>query len=162
MSVNRDMRSGLSSFAQRAIVPVSTAGALSALGLVLAYWTWAWWAPAPLPQATVTVGSADSLAAAGNLFGRRPDGARAEPPTGLAVKLLGVMAATPEGSGYALLRLDAKETRLVRAGGYLAPGIRLEKVLPEQVILQRNGSRETLAWPRPAQAPATTTSTSVR
>ena len=156
------MRSGLSSFAQAAITPVSRVGALAVLGLALAYWSWAWWAPAPLPRAMATAGSAGSLAAANDLFGQQPGGAHAEVSTGLAVKLLGVMAATPEGSGYALLQLDAKETQLVRAGGYLAPGIRLEKVLPQQVILQRNGLREILAWPHSAQAPATTTSTSVR
>ncbi|KRE86937.1 general secretion pathway protein [Rhodanobacter sp. Soil772] len=156
------MSSGRSNFAQRAIAVVSKAGALSLLGFVLAYWTWAWWAPSPLPAAMQTFEPSASLAAAGNLFGQPPGGARADVPTGLAVKLLGVMAAMPEGSGYALLQLDAKETQLVRAGGYLAPGIRLEKVLPQQVILQRNGSRETLVWPRPVQAPATTTSTSVR
>lgn len=156
------MRPALSSFAQKAIAPVSTAGALTVLGWVLAYWSWAWWAPSPLPPAMETFESAGTLATAGKLFGQRPGGTRVEAPTGLAVKLLGVMAAMPEGSGYALLQLEAKQTQLVRAGGYLAPGIRLEKVLPQQVILQRNGARETLAWPRAGQTPATATSTSIR
>ena len=66
-----------------------------------------------------------------------------------------IIAAQPEGSGYALLQLDARETRVVRAGGDLAPGIHVERVLPQRVILQRNGSRETLVWPHPAQTPAT-------
>jgi general secretion pathway protein C len=154
------MLSGRSNLARTALGAASKAGALSLLGLVLAYWTWAWCAPAPLPRAMEISGPADRLAAAGNLFGRLPGDAQAEVPSGLAIRLLGVMAAEPQGAGYALLQLDAKKTRLARAGEYLAPGIRLEKVLPQQVILQRNGSRETLAWPRPSQAPATTTSTS--
>lgn len=156
------MPSGRSNFAQTAIASVSKSGVLSLLALVLAYWTWVWCAPAPLPRAMEISEPAGRLAAAGNLFGQLPRGAHADAPNGLAVKLLGVMAAEPEGSGYALLQLDAEKTQVVRAGGYLAPGIRLEKVLPQQVILQRNGSRETLVWPHPAQAPATTTSISVR
>jgi general secretion pathway protein C len=156
------MPSGRSNFAQTAIDSASKTGALSLLGLVLAYWTWAWCAPAPLPRAMEISEPAGRLVAAGNLFGRLPGDAHADVPTGLAIRLLGVMAAEPEGAGYALLQLDAKNTRVVRAGEYLAPGVRLEKVLPQQVILQRNGSRETLVWPHPVQAPATTTSTSAR
>lgn len=144
-----DMPSGRSNLVQAALYSTSKAGALALLGLVLAYWTWAWWAPAPLPQVTPIAEPAGRLAMAGNLFGQLPGDARPDAPTGLAVKLLGVMAAEPEGTGYALLQLDAKKTQVVRAGGYLAPGIRVEKVFPQQVILQRNGARETLAWPHP-------------
>ncbi len=156
------MPSGRSNLAQTAIARMSKAGALTLLGLVLAYWTWAWCAPSPLPRAMEISEPAGRLAAAGNLFGRVQDDAHADTPTGLAVKLLGVMAAAPEGSGYALLQLDAKKTQVVRAGGYLAPGIRLEKVLPQQVILQRNGVRETLVWPHPVQGAAAATSAPVR
>ena len=148
------MPSGRSKLAQTVIARTSTGGALTLLGFVLAYWTWTWWAPTPLPQAAEVSIPAGRLAAADDLFGQPQRGAHAATPTGLAVKLLGVMAAASEGSGYALLQLDAGKTRLVRAGGDLAPGIRVEKVLPQQVILQRNGARETLAWPRPSEAPA--------
>ncbi|MGN6704988.1 MAG: type II secretion system protein N [Rhodanobacter sp.] len=154
------MSSGRSDFVQTATDVALKTCALSLLGFVLAYWTWAWCAPAPLPRAMAVAEPPGRLAAAGDLFGRLSSDAHADVPTGLAIRLLGVMAAEPEGSGYALLQLDAKKTRLARAGEYLAPGIRIEKVLRQQVILQRNGSRETLAWPRPVQAPATTTSTS--
>ena len=154
------MSSGRSNFVQTAIGLASKIGALSLLGLVLAYWTWAWCAPAPLPRAMEISEPAGRLVAAGSLFGRPPGDVHADAPTGLAIRLLGVMAAEPEGSGYALLQIDAKKARLVRAGEDLAPGIRIEQVLPQRVILQRNGSRETLVWPHPVQAPATTTSIS--
>ena len=156
------MPSGRSKLAQTAIVRTSTGAALSVLAFVLAYWTWVWWAPSPLPQAAEISMPATHLAAAGDLFGRLHGGAPAATPTGLAVKLLGVMAALPEGSGYALLQLDAGKTRLVRAGGDLAPGIRVEKVLPQQVILQRNGARETLVWPHPSETTATTLNKAVQ
>lgn len=156
------MSSGRSNLAQTAIASASKVIAASLLGLVLAYWTWAWCAPSPLPRAMETSEPPGRLVAAGNLFGTAQGDAQADTPTGLAVKLLGVIAGQPEGSGYALLQLDAKETRVVRAGGDLAPGIRVESVLPQRVILQRHGSRETLVWPQPAQTPAITPSASVR
>lgn len=156
------MSSGRFNLAQTSIAFTTWVGALALLGFVLAYWTWAWCAPSPLPQATEVSAPAGRLTAAGNLFGEAPGGTHVGAPTGLAIKLLGVMAGAPTGSGYALLQLDAKETRVVRAGEDLAPGIRVESVLPEQVVLQRNGARETLAWPRPASTPAGTRNPPVR
>lgn len=149
------MLSGRSKLAPTAIASASKALASSLLGLVLAYWTWAWCAPSPLPRSMEVSEPPARLAAAGSLFGGAAGDAPADAPTGLAVKLLGVVADPPAGSGYALLQLGAGETRVVRAGGVLAPGIRVEQVLPQRVILQRHGSRETLGWPSPAQAPAT-------
>jgi len=150
------MPSGRSNLVQAAIHATSKAVALSLLGLVLAYWTWAWCAPSPLPRTAPIAQPASRLTAAGSLFGQLASDAHPGTPTGLAVKLLGVVAGEPEGAGYALLQLDAKKTQVVRAGAYLAPGIRVEKVFPQQVILQRNGARETLAWPHPVppSAPA--------
>jgi general secretion pathway protein C len=156
------MLSGRSKLAPTAIASASKALASSLLGLVLAYWTWAWCAPSPLPRSLEVPEAPARLAAAGGLFGAVAGSAPADAPTGLAVSLLGLVAGQPAGSGYALLRLGAGETRVVRAGGELAPGIRVETVLPQRVILQRHGSRETLAWPNPAQAPATASGTPVR
>lgn len=157
----RSMLPGRLNFATSVIARVSKTGALSLLGFVLAYWTWAWCAPAALARAADVAEPVSGLANAGNLFGRSHGDAPATAPTGLAIKLLGVIAAGPGGSGYALLQLGAGKTQVVRAGGYLAPGILLEQVLPQQVILQRNGSRETLVWPH-AQTPAAATSVPVR
>jgi hypothetical protein len=156
------MLSGRSRLAQTAIVETSMTLALGLLGLALAYWTWAWSAPAPLPRAMQVSEPSGRLAAASDLFGHGQADAQAQSPTGLAVKLLGVIAGQPEGSGYALLQLGAKDTHVVRAGGELAPGIRVESVLPQQVILQREGSRETLAWPHTGSGPATAASTPTR
>lgn len=156
-----DMPSRRSERVQTAVYTAAKAAALSLLGLVLAYWTWAWAAPSVLPGATVMAEPASSLETASQLFPGVPGESHTDAPTGLAVKLLGVIADEPEGVGYALLQLDAKKTQVVRAGGYLAPGIRVEKVFPQQVILQRNGARETLVWPRP-ELPATVKSTPVR
>lgn len=147
---------------QTVLAFTSKAFALSLLGLVLAYWTWAWVAPSPLPRATELSAPPGHLIAAGGLFGGVQGEARADAPSGLAVELLGVIAGHPEGSGYAILRLDARETRVVRAGGDLSPGVSVESVLPQRVILQRHGTRETLAWPRSARTSATAPKTPVR
>jgi general secretion pathway protein C len=152
-----------SGFAQTAVVSLATFAALALLGLVLAYWTWAWFAPRSEPPAQAAeqtggrgVGSTAGLTqAASGLFGRaQRDGAA---PTGIAVRLLGVMAASGgrsgNRSGYAVLRLDAKQVIAVREGGEIEPGVRLAEVHADHVVLERSGVRETLAWPE-RSAPA--------
>jgi general secretion pathway protein C len=98
-----DMPSGRSNLVQAASHATSKAVALSLLGLVLAYWTWAWCAPSPLPCTAPIAEPASRLAAAGSLFGQLASDAHPDAPSGLAIKLLGVMAGEPEGTGYALL-----------------------------------------------------------
>ncbi len=145
--------------AQSAFVSLVTFAALALLGYVLAYWTWAWFAPRPEPRAQAAlagVRAAGPTKVADNLFGgARRDGGRSL-PAGNAVTLLGVVAASGGRPGYAILRLDAKRTVAVREGGEVDTGARLAEVLPDHVVLERGGARETLAWPetgRPA-APA--------
>lgn len=138
---------GRSNFAQSAVVSVLTLGALMLLGLVLAYWTWTWLGPRPEPRVETIPEPTGRMASATALFGRAQHSPGADALTGSAIKLLGVVAATSEGAGYAVVRLDAKQILAVRAGEDVAPGIRLEEVFPDHVILQRSGVRETLAWP---------------
>ena len=141
-----------SSFSQTAVVSLVTFAALALLGLVLAYWTWAWLAPRPEPRAQEAVQAGGRAVgptqAATSLFGsarRDRDGAA---PTAMAVRLLGVVAASGGRSGYAVLRLDGKKTVAVRQGEDVEPGLRLAEVHPDHVILVRNGARESLAWPQ--------------
>ena len=154
-----------SGFAQTAVVSLLTFAALTLLGLVLAYWTWAWFAPRPEPraQAAVQTGGRDVGSTAGPtqaasaLFGSaRREGNGGErngaAPTGIAVGLLGVVAASGSRSGYAVLRLDAKQTVAVREGGEIEPGIRLAEVHADHVVLERGGVRETLAWPKQSKS----------
>ena len=140
-----------SNLAHTAVVSLATAAALALLGLVLAYWTWAWLAPRPEPraQSAVTGGRAE---VAYGLFGsarRDNSGDREGAATaGIAVGLLGIVAASGRESGYAVLRLDAKQTVAVREGGEIEPGVRLAEVHTDHVVLERSGVRETLAWPK--------------
>jgi general secretion pathway protein C len=143
------------SLAQAAVVSLVTLSALALLGLVLAYWTWAWLAPRPEPraQSAVTVGRAE---VAYGLFGnsRRENGGGREgaATAGVAVGLLGIVAASGSQPSYAVLRLDAKQTVAVREGGEIEPGIRLAEVHADHVVLERSGVRETLAWPNPGKS----------
>jgi len=81
------------------------------------------------------------------LFGLAQQNLGVNVSAGSAIRLLGVVAAVGGDAGYAVLRLDAQEIIAVRTGDDVAPGIRLEKVFPDHVILQRSGVRETLVWP---------------
>jgi general secretion pathway protein C len=75
-------------------------------------------------------------------------------PTGIAIKLLGVAAAPDGRSGYAVVQLDPKDIRAVRDGESIAPGIRIAEIHADHVVLERNGVRESLAWPEKPAAGA--------
>lgn len=138
---------------QTALVSVLTLAALALLGLVLAYWTWVWLAPRPEPRAQTAV-QGEGVAAAVGLFGSAPSGGNAAAPTGIAIRLLGTVAATTGHRGYAAVQLGTKQILAVREGENIAPGIALAEVATHQVILERGGVRETLALPEPTPTSA--------
>ena len=45
------------------------------------------------------------------------------------------------------MQLDSKEILAVLEGEDIVPGVRLTEVHPNHIILERNGLRETIAWP---------------
>ena len=121
---------------------LATLAALVLIAVLLAYWTWAWLAPAPAPRAPAAVQPANRASAAGGLFGAATQGAGSG-----AIRLMGVVAAAGEQRGHAVLRLDAKQSVAVLQGEDVAPGLRLAEVHVDHIVLERNGVRETLAWP---------------
>ena len=146
-----------SNLAQKLTVQLVTFAALILLGAVLAYWTWGWFAPRPVARAPAAAEPGGRIAAANGLFGTLQRDQNVAVPTGIAIKLLGVMAGPGGRSGYAVVQLDAKNSLAVREGKEVAPGIRLAEVHPDHIILERNGTRETLAWPKkstPAESSA--------
>jgi general secretion pathway protein C len=138
---------GRPGLAQTALVSLLTLAALALFGLVLAYWTWVWFAPRAEPRAEAVAGEAGNLASASGVFGRVERNKNSAAPTGIAIKLLGVVAASGGRRGYAVVQLDAKQILAVHEGEDVNPGVRLAEVLPDHVILERGGMRETLAWP---------------
>ena len=128
------------------MVALVTVAALALLGFVAAYWTWGWLAPRPEPRAQAAA-EPGSGASAGALFGNVKRDSNSAAPTGIAIRLLGIVAATGGRHGYAVVQLDPRQILAVREGEDIAPGIRLAEVGTDHIILERSGNRETLAWP---------------
>ncbi len=148
---------GSSNAAQTAVVGILTLAAVAVLGLVLAYWTWAWFSPRVEPRVEASAAPSVSVAAAGGLFGTQPRAQKGAAATGLAIKLLGVVAAAPGKRGYAVVQLEGKDILAVHEGEDVAPGIRLAEVLPDHILLERGGVQESLAWPEKRAAGAAAT-----
>ena len=134
-----------SNIAQTAFAAAVTLASLTLLGVVLAYWTWTWLGPRVEPRTEPMVELDNRSAGTDNLFGMLRAGHAAAASTGMAIKLIGVVSATGRKPGYAVMQLDAKTILAVRAGEEIAPGIRLDKVFPDHVILERTGASESLA-----------------
>jgi len=138
------------------VVSLLTLVAVALFALVLAYWTWIWFAPRAEPRAEVAAVGTGSLAPAGLVFGRVERNKNTAAPTGLAIKLLCVVAASGGRRGYAIVQLEAKQILAVHEGEDVTPGLRLAEVHPDHVILERGGVRETLTWPQQKRAPTAT------
>ncbi len=61
---------------------------------------------------------------------------------------MGVVAASGGRRGHAVLRLDPNKTVAVLQGEEIEPGLRLAEVHVDHIVVERNGARETLAWPQ--------------
>lgn len=148
-----------SNLAQTAVLSLLTLAAVALLGLVLAYWTWVWFAPRAEPLLETSAVQSAGVASAAGIFGSLPRTQNAAAPTGIAIRLLGVVAASAGRRGYAVVQLEAKQIVAVHEGAEIAPGIQLAEVHPDHVILERGGVREMLAWPqkRAAATPAAQT-----
>lgn len=133
------------SFLQTAAVYLVTLASLALLGGVLAYWTWAWAAPRPIPRAQM-VPEPSGQVEIDHLFGIVRSNLTGPSPTSIAIRLLGVVADSSSGKGYAVVQLHSKDIVAVHEGQEVASGIRLTTVRPDHVVLERNGVRETLAW----------------
>ena len=143
---------GPTEFVQTAVVTVVTISALALLGLVGGYWTWQWLAPRPEPHVQAQTDPSGQTASGLKLFGSIQKDSTAPAPTGIAIRLLGVVAAVEGRDGYAIVVLDGKQIVATREGQEIAPGILLAEVATDHVELERNGVRESLAWPEKAPA----------
>ena len=117
--------------------------AASLLGVVLAYWSWAWLAPAAAARAPLLTQAAPEGSSAAGLFGRAQQASSAS-----TVRLTGVVAASSGRRGHAVMRLDGKKTVAVVEGDEVEPGLRLAEIKIDHIVLERNGVRETIAWPQ--------------
>jgi general secretion pathway protein C len=138
--------------------------ALAALALVTAgrlAWTLVDFTRDPLPAATprsVEALLAEQAAqpvsiAQWRLFGALTTGADARDPLGapdttLKLTVLGVIAAEDPKAGLAILRSDDAGERRYAVGDEVVPGVTLDSVLPDRILLSRGGVLEALRLPR--------------
>lgn len=136
-----------SNLPQTVLVALVTVAAVALLGFVLAYWGWVWFAPRPEPRAPVVAAEPGSSAAAGSLFGVAQKEQGGSAPSASAVRLLGVVAATPGRRGYAVMQLENREIVAVPEGEEISAGLLLTEVAADHVVLDRGGARETVTLP---------------
>ena len=137
-------------FAQATVVASTTLVSLTVLGIVAAYWTWSWLAPRAEPRAPTAADAGGASAAA--LFGSAQQDRSSVAATGIAIRLLGIVTATPGRRGYAVVELEPRQILAVEEGDDIAPGIRLAEVGRDRILLERSGTRETLTWPDKTKA----------
>ena len=122
--------------------------ALALLCWVLARWTWVLLAPAPpLPPpaspAPIDLQAALDEVLRARLFSGQP---AAEPPVAAAaprdLQLAGILATAPRGGGWAVLQVGSKAQQVAVAGSEIAPGIVLDQVFADHVVVRRHGNRE--------------------
>ncbi|MBM2853074.1 MAG: ral secretion pathway protein [Steroidobacteraceae bacterium] len=72
----------------------------------------------------------------------------AAPATSANLALAGTLAGLDPGQGWAIIGANAQAARVYATGATLPGGTKLLAVYPDRVILDRNGTRESLALPR--------------
>jgi general secretion pathway protein C len=70
------------------------------------------------------------------------------PATSANLTLAGTLAGIDPGQGWAIIGASGQAARVYATGASLPGGTRLQEVYPDRVILDRNGSRESLMLPR--------------
>lgn len=130
-------------------VPLLSLLLLLALAALLAHWTWRFAAPRPPQQAAgaraeVQLGAALETLRAARLFGASAGASGAvERETTLNLKLRGVFAALGGLPALAILAVDGQDLA-VATGKEVQPGVTLDSVAPDHVILVNRGARERL------------------
>jgi general secretion pathway protein C len=130
--------------------------------LVLAGWLAARWllyfvapeeAP-PVPRLErVPLGAAAQALADAHVFGIAPAGPAREMVSNLNIKLRGVFAGGPDAPSLAIVNTGARD-ETARVGGEIVPGVVLEAVHPQHVVVRRNGALERLNLEPPQRAAA--------
>ncbi len=86
---------------------------------------------------------------AAHLFGSAAQATGADAPrTRVALVLAGTLAALDPKQGLAIIGESAQGARVYAVGASLPGGVRLHEVYPDRVVLDRDGSLETLPLPR--------------
>jgi hypothetical protein len=121
--------------------------------LLLVAWIvsgWIWDQAAPSVASLPTTSPIDPVAASQGIAARHLMGERTTAQTGTdeqhrgAYRLLGLMTASRGLPGFAILVNGGKESLVVVEGEEIVPGLTLLEVLPDQVVIGREGQTETI------------------
>ncbi len=116
----------------------------------LAHWTWVFLAPAQTrptaSQSIADVGHASETVRSAHLFGltKVDHNAEAGAATALNLKLNGVFAATGKMPAVAIIKVETRADLPFMVGDTVLPGVSLQQVRPDHVILRRSGVTERL------------------
>lgn len=151
--------------------PVATLLLAMLIAWQLASLVWLWvplpesarWQPAPAappPAAAKPVATPDALASA-HIFGEYRAGAAGDaaslanaPDTQLNFTLLGILAGSSDAESLALIAREGGDEAPYRIGADVSPGITLQAIFPDRVILARGGRLETLRLDKDAPSNA--------
>lgn len=134
-------------------VSASAAAVAWALALAFAAWVvsgWFWDRAAPAAAYFQTVLETDPVAVAHAVAAKHLMGVpKAQPEEKSAgsrgpFRLLGLMTASDRWPGFAILSQHDKESLVVMEGEEILPGVSLLKVMPDQVVIGRDGTTESL------------------
>ena len=95
-----------------------------------------------------------------HLFGAAPQRLAADrnaPATTLALRLRGTLADADSRAGIAVIADDSGAERAWRVGEEIVPGVKLDEVHADRVVLMHDGAQEILPLVRDESPPATTT-----
>jgi general secretion pathway protein C len=126
-------------------LPVVTSFVLFlALCASLTYWLVEWMTPPPRPVAAPPQASRElpPVVAAANLFGGRASNA------GMAnVQLKGILRAGSRGDSMAIIAVDGKPARALRADAEVASGLTVKSIHARSVVLSDRGAERELTLP---------------
>lgn len=116
-----------------------------ALGAQLAHWTWVLFAPrqdSPVAQTSLAdIAEAGRIIAAAHLFGHSSQPTRApSSDADLSIRLKGVFAARGRIPSFAIVNTGAKSDIAVRAGDEVQPGLKLQSVHSQYIVVSHEGT----------------------
>lgn len=134
---------------ERALSLVVTTALLALLAMLCAHWFWQFAAPvnsAPVePLRADTGGSIEALRSA-RLFGEPAATPASSAQLRTDLVLRGISAS--RSGGMAVIALDRNRVVTVKAGEEIAPGIRLERVHGDHVVVVQNGTAQRIELPQ--------------
>jgi general secretion pathway protein C len=120
--------------------------------LALAAWIasgWFWDRAAPAIVQLPTTSLVDPVAASQAIASRHLMGVATVQATGSegnnSYRLLGLMTSSPGEPGFAILAEGGKGALVVVEGEEIVPGLKLIRILPDQVVVGRDGNTESIS-----------------